>query len=120
MASDISLKSLMVGKEGFYPDSGSQGIPESYLPKYFERKPNGWQITGRHQEAHPVRLPQPEERFRASEHGYRVLPQRPHLLRRGGAEGGGGAFLRNHGPEVVSVHRPQRVPVRHEHPVRVR
>ena len=44
VASDISLKSLMVGKEGFYPDSRIVGIPEAYLPKYFERKPNGWQI----------------------------------------------------------------------------
>jgi len=44
VASDISLKSLMVGKEGFYPDSRVVGIPELYLPKYFERKPNGWQV----------------------------------------------------------------------------
>jgi chemotaxis protein methyltransferase CheR len=44
VASDISLKSLMVGKEGFYPDSRVGGIPELYLPKYFERKPNGWQV----------------------------------------------------------------------------
>ena len=44
VASDISLKSLMVGKEGFYPDSRITGIPEPYLPKYFERKSNGWQI----------------------------------------------------------------------------
>ncbi len=44
VASDISLKSLMVGKEGFYPDSRIVGIPEAYLPKYFERKSNGWQV----------------------------------------------------------------------------
>lgn len=43
-ASDISLKSLMVGKEGFYPESRIQGIPDSYLPKYFEKRPNGYQI----------------------------------------------------------------------------
>jgi chemotaxis protein methyltransferase CheR len=44
VASDISLKSLMVGKEGFYPDSRIQGIPEDFLKKYFERKTNGYQI----------------------------------------------------------------------------
>lgn len=44
VASDISLKSLMVAKEGFYPDSRVAGVPDSYLSKYFERKPNGWQM----------------------------------------------------------------------------
>ena len=44
VASDISLKSLMVGKEGFYPESRIQGIPEAYLVKYFERKADGYQI----------------------------------------------------------------------------
>jgi chemotaxis protein methyltransferase CheR len=44
VASDISLKSLMVGKEGFYPDSRVQGIPEEFLKKYFERKGNGYQV----------------------------------------------------------------------------
>jgi chemotaxis protein methyltransferase CheR len=43
-ASDISLKSLMVGKEGFYPDTRIQGIPDAYLPKYFDKRPNGFQI----------------------------------------------------------------------------
>ncbi|HOZ73341.1 MAG TPA: protein-glutamate O-methyltransferase CheR [Spirochaetales bacterium] len=43
-ASDISLKSLMVGKEGFYPETRIQGIPEPYLPKYFERRGNGYQV----------------------------------------------------------------------------
>lgn len=44
VASDISLKSLMVAKEGFYGDSRIQGIPEAYLAKYFERKPSGYQL----------------------------------------------------------------------------
>ncbi|MDA8409450.1 MAG: protein-glutamate O-methyltransferase CheR [Treponema sp.] len=44
VASDISLKSLMVGKEGFYADGRLQGVPENYLPKYFEKKPGGYQI----------------------------------------------------------------------------
>jgi chemotaxis protein methyltransferase CheR len=44
VASDISLKSLMVGKEGFYNDTRIQGIPENYLAKYFEKKNNGYQI----------------------------------------------------------------------------
>jgi chemotaxis protein methyltransferase CheR len=44
VASDISLKSLMVGKEGFYPDARIVGIPENYLGKYFEKKPGGYQI----------------------------------------------------------------------------
>lgn len=43
-ASDISLKSLMVGKEGFYPETRIQGIPSSYLPKYFEKRGNGYQV----------------------------------------------------------------------------
>ena len=43
-ASDISLKSLMVGKEGFYPETRIQGIPEPYLPKYFEKRGNGYQV----------------------------------------------------------------------------
>lgn len=44
IASDISLKSLMVGKEGFYNESRIQGIPEPYLDKYFEKRPNGYQV----------------------------------------------------------------------------
>jgi chemotaxis protein methyltransferase CheR len=44
VASDISLKSLMVGKEGFYADGRVQGVPEPFLAKYFEKKPGGHQI----------------------------------------------------------------------------
>ena len=44
IASDISLKSLMVGNEGFYPEARVTDIPESYLQKYFEKKQSGYQI----------------------------------------------------------------------------
>jgi chemotaxis protein methyltransferase CheR len=44
VASDISLKCLMVGKEGFYADGRMQGVPDAYLAKYFDRKPGGYQI----------------------------------------------------------------------------
>jgi len=44
VASDISLKSLMVGKEGFYNENRIQGIPEDYLVKYFEKKGTGYQV----------------------------------------------------------------------------
>ncbi len=44
IASDISLKSLMVGKEGFYPETRIQGIPEAYLKKYFDKKETGYQV----------------------------------------------------------------------------
>lgn len=42
--SEISLKSLMIGKEGFYPETRVGGIPEKYLNKYFEKKGNGYQV----------------------------------------------------------------------------
>jgi chemotaxis protein methyltransferase CheR len=44
ISSDISLKCLMVGKEGFYADARIQGIPGSFLVKYLDRKPGGYQI----------------------------------------------------------------------------
>jgi len=44
IASDISLKSLMVGKEGFYPEARVQGIPPEYLAKYMERKGSGYLV----------------------------------------------------------------------------
>lgn len=44
VASDISLKCLMVGKEGFYADARIAGIPDNYLAKYFDKKPGGFQI----------------------------------------------------------------------------
>jgi chemotaxis protein methyltransferase CheR len=44
VASDLSLKSLMVGKAGFYPESRIVGIPEDYLARFFDRKNNGYQV----------------------------------------------------------------------------
>ncbi len=44
VASDISLKSLMVGKEGFYADSRITGIPEPYLKKHFDRVEGGYKV----------------------------------------------------------------------------
>ena len=44
VASDISLKCIMVARRGFYEDSKIAGIPDNYLNKYFERRPGGWQV----------------------------------------------------------------------------
>lgn len=44
VASDISLKSLMIGKEGFYPESKLQGVPDNYLKKYFDARGDGYKI----------------------------------------------------------------------------
>jgi len=44
IASDISLKSLMVGKQGFYPDSRITGIPEKYLKRFFNKVDGGYQV----------------------------------------------------------------------------
>ncbi len=43
-ASDISLKSLMVGQQGFYPDSRISGIPQNYLDRYFIKNDKGYQV----------------------------------------------------------------------------
>lgn len=45
MASDISLKSLMVGQQGFYPDSRVTGIPPKYLARFFKKVEKGYQAT---------------------------------------------------------------------------
>ena len=44
LASDLSLKSLMKAKEGFYPTSRIAGVPENYLAKYFDARDDGYQI----------------------------------------------------------------------------
>lgn len=44
-ASDLSLKSLMTAREGFYPETRIGGVPEKYLDKYFEKKGGGYQIN---------------------------------------------------------------------------
>lgn len=45
MASDISLKSLMVGQQGFYPDARVTGIPPKYLTRFFKKVEKGYQAT---------------------------------------------------------------------------
>ena len=42
--SDLSLKSLMKAKEGFYPDARVSGVPENYLKKYFDSAEGGYRI----------------------------------------------------------------------------
>ena len=44
IASDISLKCLMTGKEGFYANTRIEGIPENYLKKYFDQIEGGYKI----------------------------------------------------------------------------
>jgi chemotaxis protein methyltransferase CheR len=41
-ASDLSLKSVLTAKEGFYPEMRVNGIPEYYLKKYFEKREGGY------------------------------------------------------------------------------
>jgi chemotaxis protein methyltransferase CheR len=43
-ASDLSLKSLMTASQGFYPEARMQGIPDNYLPKYFTKAGDGYQV----------------------------------------------------------------------------
>ncbi|MFP4489915.1 MAG: CheR family methyltransferase [Spirochaetaceae bacterium] len=44
VASDLSLKSLMTAKEGFYAENKVNGVPEKYLKRFFEVKNNGYQV----------------------------------------------------------------------------
>jgi len=44
VASDLSLKSLMTAKEGYYPEKRVNGIREKYLQRYFSKKDNGYLI----------------------------------------------------------------------------
>ncbi len=44
MASDISLKSLMVGQQGFYPEARITGIPPEYLTRFFTKNGAGYQV----------------------------------------------------------------------------
>ncbi|MCI1208297.1 MAG: protein-glutamate O-methyltransferase CheR [Treponema sp.] len=44
-ASDISLKSLMVGQQGFYPATRVGGIPEKYLARFFTKNEKGFQVN---------------------------------------------------------------------------
>ncbi len=44
-ASDLSLKSLMTAKTGFYPETRISGIQDKYLEKYFEKTSDGYQVS---------------------------------------------------------------------------
>jgi chemotaxis protein methyltransferase CheR len=44
-ASDLSLKSVLTAKEGFYPEMRVNGVPEYYLNKYFEQREGGYKIV---------------------------------------------------------------------------
>ncbi len=43
IASDLSLKSLMTASQGFYPEARIVGIPEPYLPRFFNKVGDGYQ-----------------------------------------------------------------------------
>lgn len=45
LASDLSLKSVLTGQEGFYAESRMNGIPEKFLSKYFEKREGGYQVV---------------------------------------------------------------------------
>ncbi len=45
LASDISLKSILTAKQGFYPTNRCQGIADEYLKKYFTETENGYQVN---------------------------------------------------------------------------
>lgn len=44
-ASDLSLKSLMVGQRGFYQNSRVAGIPQKYLDRFFTKVDSGYQVN---------------------------------------------------------------------------
>jgi len=43
-ASDLSLKSLMTAKEGYYPETRIGDVPEKYLKRYFETVADGYRV----------------------------------------------------------------------------
>jgi chemotaxis protein methyltransferase CheR len=45
VASDISLKSIMTGQTGFYPNSRIDGVPEPYLKRFFIKTDTGYQVV---------------------------------------------------------------------------
>lgn len=44
IASDISLKSIMTAKMGFYADARVEGVPQDYLDQFFTKLHGGYQI----------------------------------------------------------------------------
>lgn len=45
IASDLSLKSLMIAKEGFYPETRMSGVPSKFISKYFEPTGKGYKVN---------------------------------------------------------------------------
>jgi len=45
IASDLSLKSLMTAKEGYYPEARMAGVPEAYVNRFFQPASGGYRIT---------------------------------------------------------------------------
>jgi len=44
IASDLSLKSLLIAQEGYYPENKIEGIPPAYLNTFFEKKNGGYKV----------------------------------------------------------------------------
>ena len=57
VASDISFKCLMVGKEAFYADSRIQGFRIATYPSISTSKPGGNQVKEEIKKSHSLRLP---------------------------------------------------------------
>jgi chemotaxis protein methyltransferase CheR len=45
IASDISLKSIMVAKTGYYPATRIDGVPSAYLERFFIKTDTGYQVV---------------------------------------------------------------------------
>ena len=120
VASDISLKCLMVGQGGLLrrcPRSGhSRGLPAQVFRSQARRLP----AKGRDKEVLALRLPQPQERFRPQGPRCCILPQCPDILRRGRAEGRHREVLGGYGAEILPLYRTLRIALRHEHQIRIR
>ena len=43
-ASDLSLKSLLTAREGFYPENRMNGVTDKFLNRYFEKRSNGFLV----------------------------------------------------------------------------
>ena len=44
IASDLSLKSLMTAKEGYYAEARMNGVPEKYLKRFYEPADEGYRV----------------------------------------------------------------------------
>ena len=45
IASDLSLKSLLIAREGYYPETRVGGVPDHYLQRYFRQHGEGYTIA---------------------------------------------------------------------------